>query len=103
MVAPWRVDETFRRRQLEQDAQGPQGEATGAAMRTVKTGKYSSARLPVIGMLDRELRQVRAKVFPNVKRETLQNAILDQREHRSPRSTPMRQLGYDNLEQEIRP
>ncbi len=31
----------------------------------------------VHGMLDRELRQVRAKVMPNVKRETLQNAILN--------------------------
>jgi len=31
----------------------------------------------VHGMLDRELRQVRAKMIPNVKRETLQNAILD--------------------------
>jgi transposase-like protein len=30
----------------------------------------------VHGMLDRELRQVRAQVLPNVKRETLQNAIL---------------------------
>lgn len=28
-------------------------------------------------MLDRELRQARAKVVPNVKRETLQNAILE--------------------------
>ncbi len=32
----------------------------------------------VMGMLDRELRQVRAKVVPNVKRETLQNEILNQ-------------------------
>jgi transposase-like protein len=31
----------------------------------------------VHGMLDRELRRVRAKVMPNVKRETLQNAILN--------------------------
>ena len=31
----------------------------------------------VHGMLDRELRQVRAKVMPNVKRETLQNAVLN--------------------------
>jgi transposase-like protein len=31
----------------------------------------------VQGMLDRELRQVRAKVLSNVKRETLQNAILE--------------------------
>jgi transposase-like protein len=31
-----------------------------------------------MGMLDRDARQVRAQVIPNVKRETLQNAILDQ-------------------------
>ena len=32
----------------------------------------------VMGMLDRESRQVRAKVIPDVKRETLQNEILNQ-------------------------
>jgi len=32
----------------------------------------------VMGMLDRESRQVRAKVIPNVKRETLLNEILNQ-------------------------
>lgn len=37
----------------------------------------------VFGALDRELRQVRAKVIPNVKRETLQNEILN---HVSPGS-----------------
>jgi transposase-like protein len=31
-----------------------------------------------MGMLDRESRQVRAKVIPNVRRETLQNEILNQ-------------------------
>ena len=31
-----------------------------------------------MGMLDRELRKVRAKVIPDVKRETLQDAILKQ-------------------------
>src|SRR5580693_2512332 len=31
----------------------------------------------VVGMLDRDTRQVRANVIPNVKRETLQNAILN--------------------------
>jgi transposase-like protein len=31
----------------------------------------------VQGILDRELRQVRAKVIPNISRETLQSAILD--------------------------
>jgi transposase-like protein len=34
-------------------------------------------KVPVMGMLDRETRQVRAHVIPNVKRETLQNAILN--------------------------
>jgi transposase-like protein len=33
--------------------------------------------IPVMGMLDRELREVRAKVVPNVKREVLQNEILN--------------------------
>lgn len=37
----------------------------------------------VMGILDREARQVRAKVIPNVKRETLQNEILNQVEHGS--------------------
>jgi transposase-like protein len=35
------------------------------------------AKTPVHGMLDRELRQVRAQVIPNAKREVLQKAILD--------------------------
>ena len=34
-------------------------------------------KTPVMGMLDRESRKVRAAVVPNVKRETLQNAILE--------------------------
>jgi len=39
-------------------------------------GRYCN-KTAVHGLLDRELRQVRAKVMPNVKRETLQNAILN--------------------------
>jgi transposase-like protein len=35
-------------------------------------------KVPVMGMLDREARQVRAKVVPNVRRDTLQNEILSQ-------------------------
>lgn len=38
--------------------------------------KYET-KTPVHGILDRESRQVRAKVVPNVKRETLQSVILD--------------------------
>jgi transposase-like protein len=36
-----------------------------------------AGKTAVHGMLDRELRQIRAKVLPNVKRETLQNEILE--------------------------
>ena len=38
----------------------------------VRTGKTI-----VQGILDRDLREVRAKVVPNVKRETLQNEVLN--------------------------
>lgn len=39
--------------------------------------------VPVMGMLDRELRRVRANVVPNVKRETLQAEILKNIERKS--------------------
>jgi ISXO2-like transposase domain len=35
-----------------------------------------TAKVRVMGMLDRDSRQVRTQVVPNVRRETLQNAIL---------------------------
>jgi transposase-like protein len=50
----------------------------------------------VMGMLDRESRQVRAKVVPNVKRETLQNEILNHVERGSTVYTDG-WTGYDNL------
>ncbi len=43
-----------------------------------KNGNFHTDKPAVFGMLDRETRQVRAKVIPNVKREVLQNEILDQ-------------------------
>jgi transposase-like protein len=50
----------------------------------------------VMGMLDRPTRKVRAKMIPNVKRETLQNEILNQVQ---PGSTVYTDgwTGYDNL------
>jgi len=39
-------------------------------------GRYSN-KVSIHGLLDRELRQVRATVLPDVRRETLQNAILE--------------------------
>jgi transposase-like protein len=49
----------------------------------LKAGLKAEHKTPVFGMLDRESRQVRAKVVPNVRRETLQNEILNQIEHKS--------------------
>ena len=75
---PVEVDETFvggklknmhRKRALEIRAQVPidrmEGFETNLKNKTV-----------VMGMLNRQTREVRAKVIPNVKRETLQNEIL---------------------------
>jgi transposase-like protein len=42
-----------------------------------KFGVGGNNKTPVMGMLDRESRQVRAKVLPNIKRETLQNEIFE--------------------------
>src|SRR5581483_5747043 len=39
-------------------------------------GGPSAGKTIVMGMLDRNLRQVRAQVIPNVKRETLQNMVM---------------------------
>lgn len=50
------------------------------AVRSERVRTYQNAfthKTAVIGMLDRESRQIRAKVVPNVRRETLQNEILD--------------------------
>jgi transposase-like protein len=50
----------------------------------------------VFGVLDRDLRQVRSMVVPNVKRETLQNAILDNVEYGSKVYTDAA-VGFDHL------
>ena len=50
----------------------------------------------VMGILDRDLRQIRAKVIPNVKRETLQTEILKNVKYGSKVFTD-EHLGYDNL------
>jgi len=50
---------------------------------SLKAGLKAGQKTAVMGMLDRSSRQVRAKVVPNVRRETLQNEILNQIEHKS--------------------
>src|SRR5665213_29566 len=55
-------------------------EAHRKAVRSERVRTYQNAfthKTTVIGMLDRESRQIRAKVVPNVRRETLQKEILD--------------------------
>lgn len=68
---PVEVDETFI---------GPKPTAMHASRRLkLQVGENGYAdKVAVFGALDRETRQVRAKVIPNVKRETLQNEILNQ-------------------------
>ena len=59
-------------------------------------GQRKDGKTSVMGMLDRESRQVRAKVVPNVKRETLQNEILAHIERGSEVYTDG-WSGYDDL------
>jgi transposase-like protein len=53
-----------------------------------------------MGLLDRDLRQVRAKVVPNVKRETLQNEVLREVEHGSKVYTD-EWIGYKSLREQF--
>ncbi|MGA2569363.1 MAG: IS1595 family transposase [Terracidiphilus sp.] len=48
-----------------------------ARLRSIELNKHQG-RAIVMGMLDRELRQVRTQVIPEVKRETVQEVILSQ-------------------------
>lgn len=57
---------------------------------------HNQNKTVVMGMRDRETRQIRAKVIPNVKRETLQNEILANIEKKSTVYTDAAQ-GYYNL------
>jgi transposase-like protein len=48
-----------------------------ARLRSIELNKHQG-RAIVMGLLDRELRQVRTKMIPNVKREAVQDVILNQ-------------------------
>lgn len=61
-----------------------------------KSGIYGDHKVAVMGMLDRETRQVRAKLIPDVTRETLQNEILRHVDHGATVYTDGH-VGYDNL------
>jgi|SRR5579885_660174 len=72
---PIEVDETF--------IGGAAKNMHAARRNSLKSGLKGEHKTAVVGMLDRSSRQVRAKVVPNVRRETLQNEILNQIEHKS--------------------
>jgi transposase-like protein len=85
---PVEVDETFiggQKKNMHKDKKLRYEQRGGAVGKTV-----------VQGFLDRELRQVRAKVVPNVKRETLQNEVLREVKHGSKVYTD-EAVQYDNL------
>jgi transposase-like protein len=87
-AGPVEVDETFiggQKRNMHADKKVRYEARGGASGKTI-----------VMGLLDRELRQVRAKVVPNVKRETLQNEVLREVKHGS-RVYTDEAIGYDNL------
>jgi transposase-like protein len=60
----------------------------------------ASGKTIVMGFLDRELRQVRARVIPNVKRETLQSEVLNMVDRGAEIHTDDA-VGYDGLRQQF--
>ncbi len=69
-MGPVEVDETFV---------GPKPQKMHRERRLrMQSAEKGNQKTIVMGMLDRESRQVRAKVVPDVKRETLQSEILKQ-------------------------
>jgi transposase-like protein len=85
---PIEVDETFvggKLRNMHKDKK----------VRYIKRGG-SHGKAVVVGLLDRDLRQVRAKVVPNVKRETLQSEVMSQVKYGT-RVFTDEHVGYDNL------
>jgi transposase-like protein len=85
---PVEVDETF--------VGGTPKNMHVARRRKLREGLPGEHKTIVMGMLDRDTRQVRAQVIPNVKRETLQTAILDEITSGATVYTD-RWTGYDGL------
>jgi transposase-like protein len=89
---PVEVDETFVGGKLKnmhrerRERYVTQGNRTGGAV----------GKTIVVGMLDRDLRKVRAKVVPNVKRKTLQAAVMSEVKHGSKVYTD-EAIGYDKI------
>jgi transposase-like protein len=69
-----------------------------ARRRKIQNGLKPKAKTTVMGMLDRDTRQVRAKVVPGARRDVLQAEILDEIAQKSTIYTDG-SLAYDGLSQ----
>jgi transposase-like protein len=97
-AGPVEVDETFiggKMANMHKAKKAKMAEIRGKALK----GDHMNKSI-VMGMLDRDLREVRAKVVPNVKRETLQNEILREVTRESTVITD-EWIGYNRVHQEF--
>lgn len=69
------IDETFVGGRVANMHKSRKAKMLADSGGTALKGDHSNKTI-VMGMLDRDLREVRAKIIPNVRRDTLQNAIL---------------------------
>jgi transposase-like protein len=96
---PVETDETYvgpNPRKMHRNRRNSLKQLRGQEMR----GNTYLGKTVVWGVLDRELRKVRTKVIPNVKRETLQNEILN---HVAPGSKVYTDaaVGYDHFSKQF--
>jgi transposase-like protein len=71
------ADETFVGANIQKMHQSRRAKMQGVASNTYGMNRHAIGKTIVMGMLDRDLRKVRAMVIPNVKRATLQEQILN--------------------------
>ncbi len=95
---PVEVDETFIGGRIANMHKSKKAKMTQIRGQQLK-GDHMNKTI-VMGLLDRELRQVRAKVVPNVRRDTLQNEVLREVEQGSKVYTD-EWVGYKSLEQQF--
>ncbi len=74
---PVEADETFVGANAQKMHKSRRVEMQAVASDTYGMNRYAIGKTVVMGMLDRDLRQVRAMVIPDVKRATLQEKILN--------------------------
>ena len=85
---PVEVDETFvggnpqnkhlsERLKTARTVKNERGEMVNNPQFRETRGRGTTKKIPVVGLIDREARQVRATVIPNIDRKILQDVILD--------------------------